>query len=140
MVADFLRDAARLRLPATIGPRRATLVTGLSFAAVLRKAVERLRQIRGLTLHVVTVPNRFFGPSVTVAGLLAGSDILHSLRGRRKGDIVFIPADTLTDEGDLFLDGMGLADLRQHLGVPVVPVRKSSEMLAFLRENKREAA
>jgi NifB/MoaA-like Fe-S oxidoreductase len=71
-------------------------------------------------VEVVGVENRFFGTRVTVAGLLAGRDILRALAGRDPGDAVFIPPATLNDD-DLFLDDLSLEGLRAEIGVPVHP-------------------
>ena len=68
------------------------------------------------------IENRFFGPSVTVTGLLTGGDMLAQLDCAGL-DGVLLFRHTLRAEGDQFLDGMTLAELRARLPVPlrVVP-------------------
>jgi NifB/MoaA-like Fe-S oxidoreductase len=59
---------------------------------------------------VVEVANRFYGPSVTIAGLLGGRDILRDLGEAREGDVVILPAEALNAD-DLFIDSFPLAEL-----------------------------
>ncbi|MGE5174208.1 MAG: DUF512 domain-containing protein [Betaproteobacteria bacterium] len=140
MVADFLKGAARTRLPKLIARARVTLVTGVSFSGVLKKAMTRLKKIQGLTLGQITVQNGFFGPSVTVAGLLTGSDIMTALSGKRLGDLVVIPSEALKEDENVFLDGMSLEQLGNHLGVRTVPVRTFEDIVALLRRKGRNSS
>ena len=61
--------------------------------------------------------NHFFGESITVAGLLTGSDMYECLKDKELGETLFIPAVTLLHEGDLFLDNMHRDELAQKLDV-----------------------
>jgi putative radical SAM enzyme (TIGR03279 family) len=138
MVADFFRGAARTRLPAAVGPVKVTLVTGVSFAKILKEATAVFRNIRGVTLNLVTVRNVFFGSSVTVAGLLTGSDIAAALAGRRLGDLVVVPSESLNDKQDLFLDGMSLEQLGNRLGVRTLASGSFKELIALLKREGRK--
>jgi putative radical SAM enzyme (TIGR03279 family) len=138
MVADFLRSAARARIPAAISPLRATLVTGVSFSGILKDTVARLNGIRELSLRLITVRNKFFGEQVTVAGLLTGSDIAAALEGKRLGDLVVIPAEALKDEDDIFLDGMSLGQLRGRFAVPMAPAGSMKDLVALLKKGREE--
>jgi putative radical SAM enzyme (TIGR03279 family) len=133
MVAEFLREAARTRVPVSVPPLRVTVVTGASFGAVLKTALERLKDVKGLTLRRVIAKNRFFGPSVTVAGLLSGGDIVHALKGKRLGDLVLIPANVLKDDEHIFLDNMSLDQMEGLLGVPVRMVTGFRNLVEILR-------
>ncbi len=133
MVTDFLKSAASTRLPARITPRKVTLVTGVSFGKILKQATAGFRRIPGLTLNQITVKNNFFGPSVTVAGLLTGRDIAAALAGRKLGDLVVISSEALNENKSLFLDGMSLEDLKNTLGVRIVPLEGFKELAALLR-------
>jgi putative radical SAM enzyme (TIGR03279 family) len=133
MVAEFFREAARTRVPVSVPRLKATLVTGASFGALLKTALERLQGVKGLTLRRVVVKNRFFGPSVTVTGLLSGGDIVHALKGKRLGDLVLIPANTLKDDDHVFLDNMGLDRMERLLGVPVRMVTGFRNLVDILR-------
>lgn len=132
MVATFLDEAGRTKLPGKIERTSVTIVTGRSFSRVLKQALGPLVRIKGLTVKLVTVKNGFFGPSVTVAGLLTGSDILAALKNRRPGDLVLIPANSLKDGEDVFLDGMSRRRLEQELGAPVRQVGSIGDVAAVL--------
>jgi putative radical SAM enzyme (TIGR03279 family) len=138
MVADFLRDAGRTRLPARMSPVRATVITGVSFAPVLAAALRRLSALRGVSLRVLPVKSDFFGPTVTVSGLLAGQDILRAIRGKRLGDVLMLPANALKEDTGLFIDDLTLSDVEKAAGVPVRPVLRFSDALDVLAGLNRE--
>lgn len=133
LVATFMGEVSRTRLPARIAPVAATVVTGVSFGKILSGVLERLQRIGGATVKQVTVKNRFFGPSVTVTGLLTGGDILHALQGKRLGDMVLIPSSALKEDEDVFLDNMSLEELERHLHVKVFKVDGFKELITVLR-------
>ncbi len=100
--------------------RRVTVVTGKAAAPTLRTLVRMLcARVPELDAEVVTIENNFFGPEITVAGLLTGKDVCEQLGGRELGDEVLYPATMLRAEGDLFLCGMSPAQMEKALGVPV---------------------
>lgn len=136
MVADFLHAAARTRLPAGVEKTKAALLTGVSFSPLLRTLLTSLRQVEGLTVNFVTARNSFFGNSVTVAGLLTGSDIRSAFEGTGRRDMVFIPADAVS-EGGLFLDGMSVGRLSELIGSRIIPVRSLKDIAEILRERRR---
>ena len=125
MTRVFLNRLARQRrvFPWRDGrKRRVTVVTGSLFQPIIEPALtaKLTRTGEPVEVSVAGVENKFLGPSVTVAGLLAGRDILRVLRGRDLGDAVFIPPATLNDD-DLFLDDLTLEGLRAEVGAPVHP-------------------
>lgn len=137
MVSAFLRDAARTRIPKKLAPINLTLVTGVSFSNILKRALEPLRTVDGPRIRLVIAQNAFFGPSVTVAGLLTGQDILQALKGKRLGELVLIPASSLKEDEDVFLDNMRVEQLEQALSVKVLKVENLSEVLTVLRGDGR---
>lgn len=124
--------AEGVREPA--GARRVTVVTGRSAAPTLGGLVSEAG-LRRVQVNVVAVENAFFGPTVTVTGLLTGRDIVDRLRAVREagelGDVVLLPQVLVRElHGDL-LDGMRPEEIGRAVGAPVriVPVDGS----AFLR-------
>ena len=93
--------------------------------------------VEGVRITQVTVKNRFFGPSVTVAGLLTGGDIAQSLKGKRLGDLVLVPANALREDDDVFLDGMTLRQLEQSLDVRIVKVGGFRSLINLLGNEGR---
>ncbi len=137
MVSEFLHGVARARLPKKIARLRITIVTGVSFSKLLQRALSRLMNIEGLTFRQIIARNHFFGPSVTVAGLLTGSDIAKALAGKHLGDMVIIPAEALKAEEQIFLDGMSLARLANVLGVKIYPAAGFRDIVALLKKEGR---
>jgi NifB/MoaA-like Fe-S oxidoreductase len=114
-------------------PVTATVVTGVSSSGILDIALARMSTIEGVTMRKVIAKNRFFGPSVSVTGLLTGSDILHALRGKRLGDVLIIPSSALKEEEALFLDGMSLEQLQRQVRAKVVVAEGFKGMMQALR-------
>lgn len=76
----------------------------------------------GLSGQVYQIENRFFGPEITVAGLLCGCDLYDQLKDKPLGERLYISSTMLRDGGDLFLDDISLTELSEKLGVPIIPV------------------
>lgn len=116
-------------LAAGSGRRRRVLwVTGVSASAVLRALAGRLARVApGVEIEVEAVVNRFYGPTVTVAGLLTGGDLRDALAARgdlASFDAVFLPDVTLKADAPVFLDDMTLDEVNRAVGRPleVLPV------------------
>jgi putative radical SAM enzyme (TIGR03279 family) len=133
MVAQFLRDAHRTRLPSHLSPTRLTMVTGASFGPILKKTMQKLDRTKGISVRIITAENTLFGASVTVAGLLAGRDILKAVKGKRLGDQLLIPAAAVKEGEGIFLDDMSIDDLETAVGIPVRPVSTFSDAVRLLR-------
>ncbi|MDX1495038.1 MAG: DUF512 domain-containing protein [Longimicrobiales bacterium] len=95
--------------------RRIRLVTGGSMAPFIRERASRLASAVGAEVEVVQVENRYFGESVTIAGLLGGNDILDALGGGQSGDLVVLPAEALNSD-DVFIDDVPLSHVASRLG------------------------
>jgi putative radical SAM enzyme (TIGR03279 family) len=133
MVAEFLRDARRIRMPRRVPPRLVTVVTGVSFSPLVKRILERVKGIGGVSLRVITAKNRFFGETVTVAGLLTGSDVLAAVTGRRLGSLLIIPATMLRDDERTFLDDMTIGEVQAAAGVPVRAVSRVGDLVRLLQ-------
>lgn len=107
-VRRFLDDfRAGLRRVPRLPGRRIRLATAASMAPFLRELAPKLEQATGANVDVVEVTNRFFGETVTVAGLLAGEDVARALEGGEGDDIVLLPGEALNGEG-VFIDSLPL--------------------------------
>jgi len=122
LVRSFLEDLIRKAetFPGEIADTLPSLwVVGQSAAHVLgAEALPVFRRIRNLDLRIKAVPNRFFGASVTVTGLLSGRDVLHALQDEAGPYRVLIPPVCLNPDG-LFLDDLTPGDLSRELNRPV---------------------
>jgi NifB/MoaA-like Fe-S oxidoreductase len=121
MVSLFLKEATEWLqcLPCRLeAPKKISLVTGLSFGRYLQQIVSQAR-VEGLSLRVFPIQNNFLGPSVSVAGLLAGKDIIETLRSEDLGDLLIIPSVALNEEGTVFLDNTTPQEVSEALEIPV---------------------
>ena len=114
--------------------RHVSLVTGKAAAPTMRMLADMLMaRVPGLVARVFEIENNFFGPEITVAGLLTGKDVADQLSGMELGEEVLIPAAMLRAEGDLFLCGMTPDALAERLGTPISAVNgDGAELLAAL--------
>ena len=101
-----------------------TIATGVSAAPFLRELAERAAEKTGVSGQVAAIENNFFGPTVDVAGLVVGGDLIDQLKGRALGERVLIPVNMLRHGGDVFLDDLHVSDVERTLGVPVTVVEQ----------------
>lgn len=125
---EFLYALEDCELPSE--PRKVTMATGEAAAPFLDSLLDELRQkCNNITIEVVPIVNDFFGGTVNVAGLLTGQDMARQLAGKDLGDEVLIPAVTLRQQEDVFLDDMTLEQLCNRLGKKVTPVINDGQCL-----------
>ena len=118
MVRDFL-TAETPALPERLAvPRRVLLATGRLFAPVLEDAVAPLRAVAGLEVEVRALRNRTFGAVTTVAGLLAGRDVLMGVEPG-EADLLLLSPNMFKYGTEVMLDDRTLSDLRRELRMPV---------------------
>ena len=113
------------------GGKKIAVACGVSAAPFLERLLSE-HPVAGVDVCVHAVENGFFGPNVTVSGLVTGGDLI-----RRMKDVecekVLVTEVMLRSEGDKFLDDMPLEDVCAQLGKPVVPVgRRGDELLDAL--------
>ena len=100
-----------------------SIATGVSAAPFLAKLMVLAREKCGtIEGQVYPIVNRFFGETITVAGLVTGGDLIEQLRGKNLGQRLLIPASMLRSGENVFLDDVTTDDVERELGVPVVPV------------------
>jgi putative radical SAM enzyme (TIGR03279 family) len=131
MVPLFLNQAKRLRFQKTSQTKRKFLTfTGLSFYPFLKKFIERLSERENLRIDILPVENRFFGPSITVAGLLTGRDLIKTALDRVDGHEVILIPDVVLDRENRFLDDVTLPDVEEALGIRARRIESTPEGLA----------
>jgi putative radical SAM enzyme (TIGR03279 family) len=135
MTRDFLdaweqtmpRCPSRLVLPAPVA-----LVCGTLIAPTIQRLVNQLRG-GGPTIQVVPVPNRFFGETVTVSGLLTGQDVTAALRSTPGPyDHVLLPRAMFDHEGVRTLDDYTIKDIAREIRRPVSVIGNPEELLRFV--------
>ncbi len=109
-----LDEAAEIDCPVEF-----TVVTGMAFAGELEGFLAELSALLGCRAHCRAIVNRLFGHSVTVAGLVSGTDIASQLAGQKLGSALFVPDVMMRDGSEHFLDDMTPTELSTRLGCPV---------------------
>ncbi len=118
MVALFLHKAARIKSLKRPSGQRFLTVTGVSFYPFLSRFVERLNN--QVSIDVIPVENRFFGETVTVAGLLTGRDIIQSVADLSSDhDVLLLPDVIFRDGQDVLLDDITVEELERILRIKV---------------------
>ena len=107
-----------------------TILTGEMFAPILKEQIDRLNSVADTRLHVLAVPNTYFGGDVSVAGLLTGQDY-RAVAGKIKGSFVIIPKHTIKSDEPILLDGMSFDELKSIFPVPVYDL-DTDGLMAFL--------
>ena len=104
-----------------------SVATGLSAAPFVQEIVDKIREkcgnIKGMVYPIV---NRFFGETITVSGLITGTDLIEQLNGKDLGKRLLIPDNMLRAGERVFLDDVTVEQLEEALGVAVIPVPADS--------------
>jgi putative radical SAM enzyme (TIGR03279 family) len=96
-----------------------SIVTGLLGERFIAPMASRLSGLPGLTVDVIPVKNDFLGHGITVSGLLAGEDILNTLKASsRLGDRILLPPNSANHEG-ILLDDMTPSQIGTAIGKTV---------------------
>ncbi len=126
MVTQFRQQAKEVLLETEpLELDRITLVTGCLFKDELLKFADQLSLKAGVKLDVIAIKNDFFGPDVTVTGLITGTDLLNQLQHLTLGAGLLIPDVMLKDGDRLFLDDMSIEDIDSSLKTSVLAVENS---------------
>ncbi len=107
-------ETGRGRLRPLTGVNRVRIATGRSMSPFMERLAPAVAAGVAAEVDLVTVGNRYFGPTVTVAGLLAGRDLVDALGPSRDGDLVLLPKEAVNGDG-VFIDGLALAEVERRL-------------------------
>lgn len=115
---DALED-----IDACKGNRSVSVITGELAAPLLQEITADVsKKFTDFSCKVYPIKNNFFGPKITVAGLVTAKDIIEQLKGVDLGDEAFIPKSMLRQGEDCFLDDTTLEELENELNVKITPV------------------
>ncbi len=109
-------------LPASITPfKKVLILTGKLAAMTLAPIVQRLNEIDGLYVDILTVDSQFWGQQVDVAGLITGQDILNACQTTDVSgyDQALIPSVMLKQDTENFLDDTTVGQVSTQIGVPI---------------------
>ena len=98
-----------------------TLVTGeLAFKEFLEIKNQIKKVNDKLDIGVKKIINNFFGETITVAGLITGSDIKKQLKKEEVKDYILISRNMLKADEDIFLDDVSVKDLEEFYGKRII--------------------
>ena len=129
MVRQFLDGVESMEVPLLSG--RTLLVTGVLAGRFVKNLEEKFRK-SGQKVDTIVVKNRYLGPSVTVAGLLPGWDIL-AMVSMYEGENIILPPDVINQEGK-FIDDFSIEDFRKFTGKRIYVAPGRIEELAGVME------
>ncbi len=122
-------ETGKGRLSPADGVERVRIVTGTSMGPFFERMSTSIATRMECAVEVLAVENRYFGSSVTIAGLLSGADVLRAASGSTSGDLVLLPGEALND-GGLFIDGVALSEVAAQLSPATV--RSGAEVVETL--------
>ncbi|MCI8401276.1 MAG: DUF512 domain-containing protein [Lachnospiraceae bacterium] len=103
-----------------------SLATGQLAWGYMGQILHKVREkYPGIQVHLHQIRNDFFGPSITVAGLLTGQDLIRQLQGQPLGERLLLPSVMLRSGEDVFLDDITVGQVERALQVSVDIVKSS---------------
>jgi putative radical SAM enzyme (TIGR03279 family) len=114
---------------------RCRIVTAPLYQKVLSASLlPRLEGLLPWSFEITVVANSLLGESITVAGLMAGRDILRALENAEPADFYILPAEAVNDDG-CFLDDLHLDQISEVLKPgKVLLARDFAQALAKIAE------
>lgn len=116
-----------------------SIVTGTLAYDEVKKAADKIcSKNPKIHIDVFKIINNFFGDTITVTGLLTGTDIIDQIKGKIKSkyllmsDNIFRRGYELAPESAIMLDDMTIEDIERELDVKVITCDFSGEDLISL--------
>ena len=131
----------------TKGKGSFTFVTGALVYPEIVKIKEQIEAINpDIKISVEMIPNKFFGETITVTGLLTGIDIITTLKERGANENVILPNNIirkgyeLADNDELILlDDYTISDLSKELDRKVILCDYTGDdLISIINEHLRE--
>ena len=120
MAALYLKrwQDIRASIPHTPAAAGTAVATGTNGAAVISSVIAEINRLSGSDIKLVTVPNTFYGETVTATGLITGTCILNVI-AQKQYQRLLIPSNMLKFDEDIFLDDMTVGELESKLEIPI---------------------
>ena len=120
MTAKFIMEIDK-NLKNTSSNGKFLVVSGVSASEIIANQVEKiLNKVKGITVKVKPIVNKFFGDTVTCTGLLTAKDILNGISSETDYDYLVIPDVCLKQDEDVFLDNITLQEFQNRVNKPVI--------------------
>lgn len=124
-----VNDALKHKKGGFIRPqRKISIATGRLVYKIIIQLVEEIKsKYEGLDVRIYDIENNFFGPYVTVSGLLTGQDIVEQLKGKELGELLLINRSMLRAGEQVLLDDYTVERLQKELKVKIRIVESTGE-------------
>jgi NifB/MoaA-like Fe-S oxidoreductase len=119
---------------------RATLACATLIAPTMERVVAEFNALTGAALRVRAVPNGYFGPEITVSGLLTGADVLAALRDDPGDGPLLLPRVMFSRLNGLTLDDLSIEQLEAELHRPLLAASNLSGVADELAAHRASAA
>lgn len=111
--------------------RNVSIATGkIAFDFIYSLACDIMKKYVNTKINVYAIDNDFFGRTITVSGLITGTDIIKQLKGKELGNVLFIPENCLRTGENNLLDDVNINDIKRELNTDVRAVKcEGAELL-----------
>lgn len=100
--------------------RHVSIATGLLAAPFILQLTEQItKKYPKIRISVIGIINEFFGESITVSGLVTGTDLKKQLADKDLGEYLLIPCNMLRSGENVFLDDVTVEELEAYLHTPI---------------------
>lgn len=112
-----------------------TVATGADFYPFLNELCKKAEEKYDIKIQVKKIINNFFGETITVSGLITGTDLYEQLKNCDLGEKLFISQSMISDytnhteNKNKFLDDMTVEKLENKLNVKIVLTKGSGGQL-----------
>lgn len=110
--------------------KKLSIATGVSVYEHMRELAGRIEKaVKCVRILVYPVENTFFGPGVTVTGLLTGCDLLRELKNKDLGEELLLSVNMFRSGTSTMLDDVTKDQLEKELGVGIQIIDNSGQAL-----------
>jgi putative radical SAM enzyme (TIGR03279 family) len=117
-----------------------TLITGESAYEEIKAACDRIAQKnKNINIEAVKIKNNYFGETITVAGLITGTDIIEQLSAIHVNENIILPKNMLRGNDKIFLDDKTVSDVEADLHRKVLICDYTGEdLISIINDNLKE--
>ncbi|ADL51605.1 DUF512 domain-containing protein [Clostridium cellulovorans] len=123
-----------------------TIPTGVSaYKEIQEAALKIMKKSPKVRIDVVKIINNYFGETITVTGLITGTDLINQLKGKDVGtlimsNVMFRKGYELGDyEDNIMLDNYTIGDIQNTLGTTVkITDYTGEDLIEIINENSQE--
>jgi putative radical SAM enzyme (TIGR03279 family) len=116
---NFKNELARTK-PKEVN-KTVAIATGKCAYKFIREKADILERVfKGLKINVYPIENLFFGPDITVTGLITGGDLIEGLKDKELGEYLLLSDKMLKVDEDVFLDNRTLEEVEKALNIKCI--------------------